>query len=57
MINESCITATEWRLLFQLLERERADLPPEIHQSRRTRIFKAAFAHSRGTPSKAGAIE
>jgi len=33
MVNEPSITVAEWKLLLHLLERERADLPVEIHHS------------------------
>ncbi|MDR3615806.1 MAG: hypothetical protein P4L53_19765 [Candidatus Obscuribacterales bacterium] len=33
MCDKNSITVSEWKLLLQLLERERAELPPEIHHS------------------------
>jgi len=33
MFDRNSITVSEWKLLLQLLERERGELPPEIHHS------------------------
>jgi hypothetical protein len=41
MKNPPTLTDEEWQLILELLERERSELPPEIHHTDTTEVLAA----------------